>query len=149
MIVLKEFFKNVKETSGIPLILAPQSAMGNTGQLVVYFYGITSSGQSSNNDTVNGYESLNLRIEYISSGTHEKWIDGVIKESRKLNLIANTDNGKMKFLVPFKETDKTAVAYWSRVGNGQFVYDEDDKSMPVSYREEFTVEIRYPTYLIR
>lgn len=140
----------IKKDLGLMSILMPQKAEGNTAQVQLSFTGIKASGESSNDDSTNGTESISLNATYIISGTHKKWINQAIKDSRKFCNLIEKNNGKMLLVVKIDtENTKKIYALWNRQGDGQFVYPNDEeKSMPVSYVESYKIDIRFPKEFI-
>ena len=89
----------IQKDLGLMSILMPQKAEGNTAQVQLSFTGIKASGESSNDDSTNGTESISLNATYVISGTHKKWINQAIKDRRKLCKLIEEDNGKMILVV--------------------------------------------------
>lgn len=140
----------IKKDLGLMSILMPQKAEGNTAQVQLSFTGIKASGESSNDDSTNGTESISLNATYVISGTHKKWINQAIKDSRKFCNLIEKNDGKMILVVNIDtENTKKIYALWNRQEEGHFVYsDDEEKSMPVSYIENYKIDIRFPKEFI-
>lgn len=140
----------IKKDLGLMSILMPQKAEGNTAQVQLSFTGIKASGESSNDDSSNGTESISLKATYVISGTHKKWINQAIKDSRKFCNLIDKNDGKMILVVNIDtENTKKIYALWNRQEEGHFVYsDDEEKSMPVSYVESYKIDIRFPKEFI-
>lgn len=132
-IIIKDLKSQIKKTLGIDCILAPQKAKGNTSVIILEFNGIEGAGEP--------FEKISFIARYFSSGSHESWINGVIKDARKLEELNNEK--KIQFL----SKSKNLCAVWNRLKKIGFVYSEDE-TMPVSYMDEFEVSISYPAALI-
>ena len=148
--ILDALQEAIKKDLGLMSILMPQKPEGNTAQIQLSFSGIKANGESSTDDSVSGTESITLNATYVISGTHKKWINQAIKDSRKFCNLIEEDNGKMLLVVKIDtENTKKIFALWNRQGDGQFVYPNDEeKSMPVSYIENYKIDIRFPKEFI-
>ena len=131
--IIKDFRQAVKETLGIETILAPQKANGNTSVIILEFNGIEDVGET--------FEKISFIARYVSSGSHANWINNVIKDARKLELLNNEKK------IHFLSKSKSLCAVWNRLKKIGFVYSEDE-TMPVSYMDEFEVSISYPAAII-
>ena len=148
--ILDALQEAIKKDLGLMSILMPQKPEGNTAQIQLSFSGIKANGESSTDDSVSGTESITLNATYVISGTHKKWINQAIKDSRKFCNLIEKDNGKMILVVKIDtENTKKIYALWNRQGEGQFVYPNDEeKSMPVSYVENYKIDVRFPKEFI-
>ena len=145
--ILDALQEAIKKDLKLISILMPQKPEGNTAQIQLSFSGIKANGESSTDDSVSGTESITLNALYVISGTHKKWINKAILDSKKLCKLVESQGGKMPIVVKV-DTEKTKKLYalWNRQGDGKFVYpDDEEKSMPVSYVENYKIDIRFPT----
>lgn len=145
--ILEELKNQIKNEIGIMPVFAPQQASGNTAMIILSYTGIEAAGERPDDARNTANESITLSAVFSISGTHEKWLNTAILYSRNfIRLIEN--GGKMPLTVYSGEQKKNHIyAQWERIGKGQFLYDED-KSMPVTYQETYSVTIVYPASMI-
>lgn len=139
-----EALKNyiAKETDLMP-VLAPQAAGGNTAAITLFFSGIQLAGERARGGVSEG---ISFTAELSSSGTHTHWLNEVIACSRKLDALVHA--GSLPLVISEGGKGYRAVMTWDRVQTGHFVYDEEDKNMPVTYQETYSVFVRYPANMI-
>lgn len=142
--------QQIKEQTGIMPVLAPQAAGGNTAMITLFFSGFTAAGERPGDSRSTAGERIEFSAVFSVAGTHENWLNTAVKYSRKLMRIIE-DGGYLPLKVPFtedgEEKEISLYSQWSRSGRGQFVYDEEDKNMPVTYTETYSVWIVYPAWL--
>lgn len=149
--IIEELKSQIKKEIGIMPVLAPQKAGGNTAMITLFFTGLTSAGEHPGDSRKTANEEIDFKAVFSIAGTHKNWLNTAISHSRKLMQIIE-DGGSLPISVSYDhEGEKKEIvlfSQWSRNGSGQFVYDEEDKNMPVTYMEEYSVRVVYPAWLV-
>lgn len=141
--IIEELKNYIAKETGLLPVLAPQAAGGNTAAITLFFSGIQLAGERARGGVSEG---ISFTAELSSSGTHTHWLNEVIVCSRKLDELAH--KGSLPLVVCEGKTAYRTVMTWDRVQAGHFVYDEEDKNMPVTYQEAYSVFVRYPADMI-
>lgn len=149
--IIEELKSQIKKEIGIMPVLAPQKAGGNTAMITLFFTGMMAAGELPGDNPKTANEELDMTAVFSIAGTHENWLNTAISYSRRLMQLVES-GGKMPLKITYTTSgeEKTIQIYaqWNRTGKGQFVYDEEDKNMPVTYAENYTVTIVYPAYIV-
>lgn len=147
--IIEELKKQIKNEFGIMPVLAPQKANGNTAMITLFFTGMMAAGELPGDNKKTANEELDMTAVFSIAGTHENWLSTAISYSRRLMQFVES-GGKMPLKITYTTSgeEKIIHAQWNRTGKGQFVYDEEDKNMPVTYVENYTVTIVYPAYIV-
>lgn len=149
--IIEELKSQIKKEIGIMPVLAPQKAWGNTAMITLFFTGMMAAGELPGDNQKTANEELDMTAVFSIAGTHENWLNTAISYSRRLMQLVES-GGKMPLKITYTTSgeEKTIQIYaqWNRTGKGQFVYDEEDKNMPVTYVENYTVTIVYPAYIV-
>lgn len=141
--IIEELKNYIAKETGLMPVLAPQAAGGNTAAITLFFSGIQLAGERARGGVS---EEISFTAELSSSGTHTHWLNEVIVCSLKLDELAH--KGPLPLVVREGDAEYRTVMTWDRVQAGQFVYDEEDKNMPVAYKEIYSVFVRYPADII-
>ena len=147
--ILDALAREIEKELLIPVVFAPQRAGGNSAAITIYFTGLVAGGERAGNASAAATERLSFSANFSISGTHEKWLTNAVLFSRRLTRFLEEEHGFLSLMIPAeekKEVKARAVCY--RSGQGEFVYDEENKSMPVSYVERFLISLDYPAALI-
>lgn len=149
--IVESLKTKIKDVTGLMPVLAPQKAGGNTAMITLFFTGLTSAGERPGDSRKTANEEIDFKAVFSIAGTHKNWLNTAISHSRKLMQIIE-DGGNLPFSVSYdNEGEKKEIvlfSQWSRNGSGQFVYDEEDRNMPVTYMEEYSVRVVYPAWLV-
>lgn len=132
---------------GFPVRTAPQAAKGNTASLVLYLGCISEGGERPGKDGAGATCCLTMTADFRSSGTHRAWLSEAVRFSRRLSEVS--ESGPKAFTVT--RADGSSVRgrlLCIRKGNGHFVYDEDDRMMPATYIEQFSVTADFPACVL-
>ena len=136
--VITALKETIKTDLGFPAFLLPQKAVNNTAHIDLQYQDFRPNGE--NND------KLLFTAEYVTDGTHIKWLEKTIGLQKKLH---QTENNFMLLEVGGEETKKVLRAYWKRLNNPRWVYpNTDESSMPAEYVLQYSVEIDIPTNLL-
>ena len=134
--IIEELKSQIKKEIGIMPVLAPQKAGGNTAMITLFFTGMMAAGELPGDNQKTANEELDMTAVFSIAGTHENWLNTAISYSRRLMQLVES-GGKMPLKITYTTSgeEKTIQIYaqWNRTGKGQFVYDEEDKNMPVTY----------------
>lgn len=149
--IIESLKTKIKDVTGLMPVIAPQKANGNTAMLMLFFTGMMAAGELPGDNQKTANEELDMTAVFSIAGTHENWLNTAISYSRRLMQLVES-GGKMPLKITYTTSgeEKTIQIYaqWNRTGKGQFVYDEEDKNMPVTYVENYTVTIVYPAYIV-
>lgn len=138
--------KSIKTELGFPAFLLPQKAVNNTAHIDLQYQDFKPNGD--------GNAKLVFTAEYVTNGTHLKWLEKTITLQKKLHSVEGTF---MLLEVVSEESDGEADtetkdvlrAYWDRINSPRWVYpNEDESSMPAEYVLQYRVEIDIPTNLL-
>ena len=132
---------------GFPVRAEPQAAKGNTASLVLYLTGISAGGERPGKDGAGATCRLTMTADFRTSGTHRAWLSEAVRFSRRLSEVS--ESGPKAFTVT--RADGSSVRgrlLCIRQGSGQFVYDEDDRMMPATYIERFSVTADFPACVL-
>lgn len=146
--IIRALEEGIKRELNLRTILLPQKAEGATAAIILSFAGIEAAGESADSHEVNAMERMQFLATYSTGGTHAAWVNRAIVDSRKLNRLEA--EGKMELVVKIdREKTQRLYATWSRLQAGAFVYsDDEEKPMPVEYREVYRVAVSYPASMI-
>lgn len=146
--ILKALAEAIRRDLGLRTIVLPQSAEGATAAIILSFSGMEAAGEAADNHGAAGTERIILTATYSTGGTHLDWVNQAILDSRRLSRLEA--EGKMELVVKIDgDSTRRLYAAWSRLQAGAFVYsDDEEKPMPVEYREVYRVEVSYPASMI-
>lgn len=124
----------IKNTTGFPAMLLPQTAVNNTARIELLFQDSKKNGENN--------IKLSFLAEYRTNGTHAKWLTKTIKLKQQLHTVEES-------FMEFECDNQILRAYWTSLGNAQWVYpSEDESSMPAEYVMQYRIELDIPTRLI-
>lgn len=146
--ILDALARGIENELSVPVVFAPQRAGGNSAAITLYFAGLDAGGERTGNASAVAMERLSFTADFSVSGTHEKWLTNAVLFSRRLTRFLEEKRGFFPLLIPAGGKDMKARAVCYRSGQGGFVYDEENKSMPVSYVERFLISLDYPAAVI-
>lgn len=136
--VITALKETIKTDLGFPAFLLPQKAVNNTAHIDLQYQDFKHNGD--------GNAKLIFTAEYVTNGTHIKWLEKTIGLQKKLHQVENTF---MLLEIGNEETKNVLRAYWNRINNPRWVYpNTDESSMPAEYVLQYSVEIDIPTNLL-
>lgn len=136
--VITALKETIKTDLGFPAFLLPQKAVNNTAHIDLQYQDFRPNGENN--------AKLVFIAEYVTNGTHIKWLENTIGLQKKLHQVENTF---MLLEIGNEETKNVLRAYWNRINNPRWVYpNTDESSMPAEYVLQYSVEIDIPTNLL-
>ncbi|MBR5965354.1 MAG: hypothetical protein IK015_04500 [Treponema sp.] len=133
---MSEKLKEAAESAlGIPAVLAPQAAGGNTARLELSFLDYAPNGENGG--------KLVFLAEYATNGTHKKWLSETVRLRARLHALE-------KSFLPVDAGEAGALrAYWKSLGEGRWSYPSgEESSMPAEFRLTLRVELDIPTNIL-